>query len=39
MREQGKELWSWLESDARFYVCGDVSFPPRHKEMHALLQD
>jgi sulfite reductase (NADPH) flavoprotein alpha-component len=23
MREQGAELWSWLEAGAHFYVCGD----------------
>ncbi|WSJ08573.1 bifunctional nitrate reductase/sulfite reductase flavoprotein subunit alpha [Streptomyces phaeochromogenes] len=25
MREHGPELWSWLQSGARFYVCGDAS--------------
>ncbi len=25
MREQGSELWSWLEKGAYFYVCGDAS--------------
>jgi sulfite reductase (NADPH) flavoprotein alpha-component len=25
MREQGAELWAWLESGAHFYVCGDAS--------------
>lgn len=25
MRENGKELWSWLERGAYFYVCGDAS--------------
>lgn len=25
MRENGKELWSWLEAGAHFYVCGDAS--------------
>mgnify|MGYP000892143072 CR=1 FL=1 len=25
MREQGAELWSWLEKGAYFYVCGDAS--------------
>jgi NADPH-dependent sulfite reductase flavoprotein alpha-component len=25
MREQGAELWAWLEEGARFYVCGDAS--------------
>lgn len=25
MRENGAELWSWLERGAAFYVCGDAS--------------
>ncbi|MEV0222635.1 bifunctional nitrate reductase/sulfite reductase flavoprotein subunit alpha [Streptomyces sp. NPDC050704] len=25
IREHGPELWSWLQSGARFYVCGDAS--------------
>ncbi|MEH0873580.1 sulfite reductase subunit alpha [Pectobacterium cacticida] len=25
MREQGAELWRWLEEGAHFYVCGDAS--------------
>lgn len=25
MREQGAELWTWLEAGAHFYVCGDAS--------------
>ncbi|MFP3564628.1 molybdopterin-dependent oxidoreductase [Paraburkholderia sp. SIMBA_030] len=25
MREQGAQLWSWLEDGAHFYVCGDAS--------------
>ena len=25
MRERAAELWSWLESGAHFYVCGDAS--------------
>jgi sulfite reductase (NADPH) flavoprotein alpha-component len=25
MREQGAELWKWLDSGAAFYVCGDAS--------------
>jgi sulfite reductase (NADPH) flavoprotein alpha-component len=25
MRENAGELWSWLESGAHFYVCGDAS--------------
>lgn len=25
MRENGKELWAWLDKGAYFYVCGDAS--------------
>jgi sulfite reductase (NADPH) flavoprotein alpha-component len=25
MREQGAQLWTWLEDGAHFYVCGDAS--------------
>jgi sulfite reductase (NADPH) flavoprotein alpha-component len=25
MREQGAQLWAWLEDGAHFYVCGDAS--------------
>ncbi len=25
MREQGAELWAWLQQGAHFYVCGDAS--------------
>jgi sulfite reductase (NADPH) flavoprotein alpha-component len=37
MLEQGKELWSWLQSGADFYVCGDA----RHmaKDVHQTLID
>jgi sulfite reductase (NADPH) flavoprotein alpha-component len=24
MREEGAELWRWLETGAHFYICGDA---------------
>ena len=37
MLEQGKELWSWLQQGACFYVCGEA----RHmaKDVHQALID
>ncbi len=37
MREQGKELWSWLQKGAYFYVCGDAKHMA--KEVHQTLID
>ena len=32
MREQGAELWRWLQDGAFFYVCGDASRMARDVE-------
>jgi sulfite reductase (NADPH) flavoprotein alpha-component len=37
MREQGKELWSWLQKGAHFYVCGDAHHMA--KDVHQTLID
>jgi sulfite reductase (NADPH) flavoprotein alpha-component len=37
MREQGAELWDWLEAGACFYVCGDAS--SMAKDVEAALTD
>jgi len=26
LRENGEELWKWLENGAHFYVCGDAQY-------------
>ncbi|CAB3776211.1 bifunctional nitrate reductase/sulfite reductase flavoprotein subunit alpha [Paraburkholderia fynbosensis] len=37
MREQGAELWAWLEDGAHFYVCGDANRMAR--DVDAALKD
>ncbi|MEM5366853.1 sulfite reductase subunit alpha [Paraburkholderia azotifigens] len=37
MREQGAQLWSWLEEGAHFYVCGDAS--RMAKDVDAALKE
>jgi sulfite reductase (NADPH) flavoprotein alpha-component len=40
MLENAGELWSWLESGAHFYVCGDASRMARDVEaaLHEVAQ-
>jgi sulfite reductase (NADPH) flavoprotein alpha-component len=35
MREEGAELWKWLQNGAYFYVCGDAK--RMAKDVHAAL--
>jgi sulfite reductase (NADPH) flavoprotein alpha-component len=37
MREQARELWSWLQNGAYFYVCGDAK--RMAKDVHQTLID
>ncbi|WP_368877749.1 NADPH-dependent assimilatory sulfite reductase flavoprotein subunit [Providencia vermicola] len=36
LREQGEEVWRWIEDGAHIYVCGDANHMARDVE-HALL--
>jgi sulfite reductase (NADPH) flavoprotein alpha-component len=40
MRENAAELWSWLESGAHFYVCGDASRMAKDVDaaLHQIIQ-
>jgi len=37
IREAGAELWTWLESGAHFYVCGDAK--KMAKDVESALRD
>ena len=26
MKQQGEEIWKWIENGANFYVCGDKNY-------------
>lgn len=41
MRENGAEMFSWLEQGGSFYVCGDANYMAKDvdKALHSLIED
>ena len=35
MKQQGEEIWKWIENGANFYVCGDKKYMA--KDVHSTL--
>ena len=41
IREQGREVWSWLQDGAYLYVCGDAErmAPDVDAALHAVVEE